>query len=64
MDLLKSKNVGLGASLYQDQAGIFNRTGGMISYAYGINLSDDSKLKLGLGLGFIDNRLSLGDAVN
>jgi type IX secretion system PorP/SprF family membrane protein len=60
---LKSKNVGLGASLYQDQAGIFNRTGGMISYAYGINISDDSKLKLGLGLGFIDNRLSLGDAL-
>jgi type IX secretion system PorP/SprF family membrane protein len=60
---LKKKNIGLGASLYQDNAGIFSRTGGMISYAYGINISDDSKLKLGMGLGFIDNRLSLGDAV-
>lgn len=60
---LKKKNIGLGANLYQDNAGIFSRTGGMVSYAYGINLSDESKLKLGLGLGFIDNRLSLGDAV-
>lgn len=60
---LKSKNVGLGANLYQDNAGMFNRTGGMVSYAYGINFSDDSKLKLGMGLGFIDNRLSTSDLV-
>lgn len=60
---LKSKNVGLGANLYQDNAGIFSRTGGMISYAYGINFSENSKLRLGMGLGFIDNRLSLGDAL-
>ncbi len=58
---LRSKNVGLGASMYQDNAGIFNRTGGMISYAYGINFSEDSKLRLGMGLGFIDNRLNLTD---
>ena len=58
---LRAKNIGLGASLYQDNAGIFSRTGGMISYAYGINFSEDSKLRLGMGLGFIDNRLALGD---
>ncbi|MCC6721725.1 MAG: PorP/SprF family type IX secretion system membrane protein [Bacteroidia bacterium] len=60
---LKSKNVGLGANLYQDNAGMFNRTGGMISYAYGINFSENSKLKLGMGLGFIDNRLSTEDMI-
>jgi type IX secretion system PorP/SprF family membrane protein len=60
---LKSKNVGLGANLYQDNAGIFSRTGGMVSYAYGINLSDVSKLRLGLGIGFIDNRLALDDII-
>ena len=59
---LRSKNVGLGANLYQDNAGMFARTGGMISYAYGINFSEDSKLRLGMGLGFIDNRLNLIDA--
>ena len=53
---LKSKNVGLGANLYQDNAGVFSRTGGMVSYAYGINFSEDSRLRLGMGLGFIDNR--------
>lgn len=58
---LKAKNIGLGANLYQDNAGMFSRTGGMISYAYGINFSEDSKLRLGMGLGFIDNRLNLSD---
>ncbi|MFM9944908.1 MAG: PorP/SprF family type IX secretion system membrane protein [Bacteroidia bacterium] len=60
---LRSKNIGLGASLYQDNAGLFSRTGGMMSYAYGINLSEDSKLRLGMGLGFIDNRLALNDVI-
>lgn len=59
---LKTKNVGLGANLYQDNAGMFSRTGGMISYAYGITFSEDSRLRLGMGLGFIDNRLNLVDA--
>lgn len=58
---LRSKNIGLGASLYQDNAGMFSRTGGMVSYAYGINFSEDSRLRLGMGLGFIDNRLNLSD---
>jgi len=60
---LRSKNVGLGANLYQDNAGIFSRTGGMVSYAYGINFSEDSRLRLGMGLGFIDNRLALDDII-
>jgi type IX secretion system PorP/SprF family membrane protein len=60
---LRSKNVGLGANLYQDNAGMFNRTGGMISYAYGINFSDVSKLRLGMSLGFIDNRLNFTDMI-
>ena len=56
---LRSKNVGIGANLYQDNAGMFSRTGGMVSYAYGITFSPESKLRLGMGLGFIDNRLNL-----
>jgi len=58
---LKSKNVGLGASLYSDNAGVFQRTGAMINYAYAINLGANSKLRLGVGLGFVDNRLVLDD---
>lgn len=54
---LSNKKVGLGVSLYQDQAGVFNSTGGRLSYRYGLKLSDESTLNFGIGLGFLDNRI-------
>lgn len=54
---LKKKNVGLGVSLFQDNAAQFNTTGGQIAYRYGLQLATDHYLNLGLGLGFLDNRI-------
>lgn len=54
---LRNKKIGLGFSLYQDNAGAFNSTGGKLSYRYGLQLSKESTLNFGLGLGFIDNRI-------
>lgn len=54
---LKSEKVGLGVSLFQDNAGIFNSTGGQIAYRYGLQLAKDHNLDLGISLGFLDNRI-------
>jgi type IX secretion system PorP/SprF family membrane protein len=56
---LKSEKVGLGVSLFQDNAGIFNSTGGQIAYRYGLQLADKHNLDLGISIGFLDNRLDL-----
>jgi len=54
---LKSNKVGIGVSLYQDNAGQFNSTGGKLSYRYGLQLAKDQYLNMGLSLGFLDNRI-------
>jgi type IX secretion system PorP/SprF family membrane protein len=54
---LKSEMVGLGVSLFQDNAGIFNSTGGQIAYRYGLKLAAEHRLDLGISLGFLDNRI-------
>lgn len=54
---LRAANVGIGAALYRDEAGIFNSTGGQVAYRYGISLNNDHKLNFGLAIGFLDTRL-------
>lgn len=54
---LINKQVGLGLSLYQDNAGQFNSTGGQMAYRYGLKLNDEHHLNFGLSLGFLDNRI-------
>lgn len=54
---LKNKKVGIGVSLYQDNAGVFNSTGGKFSYRYGLQMSKKATLNMGLSLGFLDNRI-------
>ena len=58
---LKNNMVGLGLSLYQDNAGQYNSTGGQIAYRYGLKLNEDHKLHFGLALGFLDNRIDFGN---
>ncbi len=54
---MRKKNIGIGVSLYRDQAAQFNITGGQVAYRYGINFSQDQTLNFGLALGFLDNRI-------
>lgn len=54
---LKNKAVGIGVSLFRDNAAQFNTTGGQIAYRYGLKLAKDHILNLGLSLGFLDNRI-------
>lgn len=54
---LRDKKVGIGISLFQDNAGQFNTTGGQIAYRYGLQLAEDHILNMGLSLGFLDNRI-------
>jgi type IX secretion system PorP/SprF family membrane protein len=54
---VKSKAIGLGISLFNDQMDIFNRTGLYASYSYRINLSGDHYLIPGISFGVIDNKI-------
>jgi type IX secretion system PorP/SprF family membrane protein len=58
---LKSRNAGVGLSVFRDVAGQFNITGGSAAYRYTININNKSKLSLGLALGVLNNRIDLND---
>jgi len=54
--------IGLGLSLFNDQAGIFNRSGLYSSYSYRFSLATDHDLTLGLSAGVIDNKVDFSNA--
>jgi type IX secretion system PorP/SprF family membrane protein len=58
---MRKNNIGIGVSLYRDQAAQFNITGGQVAYRYGINFGQDQTLNFGLSLGFLDNRIDFSN---
>lgn len=58
--------VGLGASIYHQQEGVMSNIGIMVNYAYGVRLSDNSSLAIGVNIpyfrsGFDHGRSNIGD---
>lgn len=58
------EKVGLGLQLISDQWGIFNRTGGFMSYSYQLDLNHEHKILLGLSAGFMQTRYDWGLITN
>ncbi|HCA82608.1 MAG TPA: hypothetical protein DEP18_02395, partial [Flavobacteriales bacterium] len=54
---VKSNQIGLGMSLFNDQTDIFNRTGLYTSYSYRWKVNEDHHLTFGLSGGVIDNKI-------
>jgi len=57
------KGIGLGGCLHNDRNGIINRTGLQFTYAYHINLNNESQLSLGLAGTCFQFTIDEGDAV-
>lgn len=57
-----SNKIGLGLSLFNDQMGIFNRSGLYASYSYRFTLADDHDLTLGLSAGVLDNKIDFSNS--
>ncbi len=53
----QDETMGLGAKVFRDKTGIFNRTGGQASYAFGVQFSEKSKLRFGISAGAINNNI-------
>ncbi|WP_316739678.1 PorP/SprF family type IX secretion system membrane protein [Pedobacter aquatilis] len=61
---LKSKKVGLGILIYNESAGLINRTRATFSYAYHLKLNKDSSyIDFGLSAGVMNEWLDLGKAI-
>lgn len=60
---LRKKNIGIGMSVYRDEAGSFNITGGSAAYRYGLKFNEEQTLSFGLALGFLDNRIDFADLI-
>ncbi len=60
---LRKKNIGVGMSLYRDEAGAFNITGGQAAYRYGLKFNEEQTLSFGLALGFLDNRIDFRELI-
>jgi type IX secretion system PorP/SprF family membrane protein len=58
-----NKNVGLGLSIMNDKVGIQGQTSIMANYAYRLQLSADSRLSFGVGLGAVQFALNSDRAV-
>lgn len=54
---IKSQKIGIGLMGYADRAGIFDRTHLQSAYSYKIDFKEDFGLRLGLGLGMLDQRI-------
>src|SRR5690606_36501644 len=59
-------NIGLGVSVYHQQEGVMSNIGIMASYAYGVRITDESILTLGINIpyfrsGFDHARANIGD---
>lgn len=52
-----TSNMGIGGRIYRDNAGVLNRTGAQLSYAYGVDLSRFSRLTFGLSAGALLNNV-------
>tara|TARA_B100001109_G_C18830611_1_gene459355 strand:- start:779 stop:1528 length:750 start_codon:yes stop_codon:yes gene_type:complete len=53
----RSENIGIGGSVYSDQAAALSRIGGNVSYAYHTKLSDQIKISLSLSAGFLQYKI-------
>jgi type IX secretion system PorP/SprF family membrane protein len=60
--LLKKKH-GLGINLYNDFLGITSKLKAHLLYSYNIQLGDNAFLRLGAGVGVIDNRIDFTNAI-
>jgi type IX secretion system PorP/SprF family membrane protein len=56
------KNIGLGATLMNDQEGYFNRLYGSLSYAYHLTLDGEHNISFGLTGMFFEHSINLTDA--
>ncbi len=54
----EDKRIGLGLNLMVDKVGIIDRTRLMGTYAYHLPINEESKLRFGLSLGFMKERIS------
>jgi type IX secretion system PorP/SprF family membrane protein len=54
---VKDKKVGVGLSLYNDVTGLTSRIGAYGAYSYRMNISDASRLYLGLSVGVLNNSI-------
>jgi type IX secretion system PorP/SprF family membrane protein len=61
--VFKSRKVGLGFTLMNDNIGITNRTNIMVDYAYHIPIKNNLKLAVGLKAGLMNHSAKLSDAI-
>jgi type IX secretion system PorP/SprF family membrane protein len=56
-------NMGIGATLLSEQAGIFRNTSFSLSYAYEIKIAAVQSVRLGLSVGILENNMDLTDLI-
>jgi type IX secretion system PorP/SprF family membrane protein len=59
---VQSEKIGLGMSLFNDQAGMFKRTGLYTSYSYKFSINDEHHIVPGVSVGIIDNTIDFSNA--
>ncbi|MEW4924104.1 PorP/SprF family type IX secretion system membrane protein [Algibacter sp. 2305UL17-15] len=57
------ENIGAGLSLFQQDFGVLTTFGGILNFAYNVNISNDSNLTFGLNLGAYQSGISQGRVV-
>lgn len=55
---IKAKNIAIGAFFQQEEYFLFKESRGSLSFNYRAKFSDDIYLRIGLGVGFLENRIN------
>jgi type IX secretion system PorP/SprF family membrane protein len=55
-----TKNMGIGGTVSNEQAGIFNAISASLAYSYNVNLTNRQAIRFGLAGGFQENHIDLG----
>ena len=60
---IQGDKAGLGLNFYTDKTDILSTTGARIAYSYGFNITEEHRIKLGLGVGVLNNKIDYSRAV-
>ena len=60
---IQGEKAGLGLNFFSDRTDILSRTGARVAYSYGFDVKTDHHIKLGLGVGILNNKIDYERAV-
>ncbi|MEQ9063769.1 MAG: PorP/SprF family type IX secretion system membrane protein [Vicingaceae bacterium] len=60
---IQGEKAGIGLNFFTDKTDLLSTTGARVAYSYGFSINDEHRIKLGLGIGILNNKIDYSRAV-